>query len=450
MITEFSTESAKTVQQWGDYLFYSSQASGFENIMAVEIETGEKYQISSRINGVVKPFVGVYGGKRVLLYGEYDTGETINLVQQELDQKKWIPWNDMQKKVFVYYGDKGHIEGPMGRNLSQINLESKNYTGEDIQDYSTARSKLNVHSWGVNAGGLFESLIQVSAQSTDVMSTMDISLGGEYYINEHSPGAFFSINWTQFYPNISWDNRYRHREIDNEMMHDISSAITLSFPLNLNQDIWSHTLKPYIGSSLKSQISPDEANFTNLSIPLFYGLNWSLTLPGSYRSLRPLFGFRENFYFEHNPIKDSNYFLSSSSTVFLPGGLNNTGLSLTGTYEQQTGDYSSRVIFSRGYKAEIMNTMYQIKGNYYFPIAYPDLALSSIAYIKRLRGNLFYDYTVLDNDSSEPESFKSVGAELLIDFTAFNLKILPLNLGIRYSWLIEQEEPMIQFILMDQ
>ena len=117
--------------------------------------------------------------------------------------------------------------------------------------------------------------------------------------------------------------------------------------------------------------------------------------------------------------------------------------------ENQTGNYSSRVLFSRGYEADTAGQLYQFKGNYAFPLFYPDLALGSFSYIKRIKGNLFYDYTGLYENKTEQGRFQSVGAELSMDFTALNFKNLPLNMGVRFSWLIEEEKPVVEFMFMN-
>jgi hypothetical protein len=449
LVTDFSMESIKTVRPWGDYILYSSERSGFENIMAVNLSSKEIYQVSSRVNGTVKPFTGVYGGESVLLYGEFATGGVLRLVLQELNPEKWISEENMNPQPFVYYGDKGHVEGPADWNLDRVNAEAKVYTEKDIQDFSLAGSKFNVHSWGLGRSESYDSRLQIYVKSTDLMGTMNWTLGGEYDTNENSPGAFFNMTWSQFYPNISWNNSYMYREIDSDKAHDLSSGLTLSFPFNLSRDIWYHELTPYAGSSIQYLIPSGSGDDGDLTAPVNYGLDWISALPGSSRSLNPLLGFSEKLYFEHNPLQDENYFLSSRSTLYLPGGIRNTSLALTGTYENQTGGYSSRVLFSRGYKALSMDQLYQIKGSYSFPIVYPDLALGSFAYVKRLRGNLFYDYTGLNDTIADPQTFQSVGMEFSMDFTALNFKHMPLDIGVRFSWLIEEEKPVIEFMLMD-
>jgi hypothetical protein len=55
--------------------------------------------------------------------------------------------------------------------------------------------------------------------------------------------------------------------------------------------------------------------------------------------------------------------------------------------------------------------------NYRFPIAYPDLGLGSLAYIKRVKGGIFADYqNIHKHREISPKSF---GAYLSLDFNAF-------------------------------
>lgn len=449
LLTEFSAENIKSVRPWGEYVLYSSPLSGLENIMAVHISSGEKFQITSRINGTIKPFTDIQNGSHVLYYEENTPGGSLHIARQELNPENWISEKAMTPLPFVYYGDKGHVEADAGWNLERVNREANIYTGEDIQDYSLPGSKFNIHSWGIGRVEDFDSRLQVYVKSNDILDTMEWTLGGEYDYNDNSPGAFFNLKWTQLYPNISWNNSYRYREIDSSMSHDLSTALDLSFPINLNRDIWYHSLLPYTGSSLQTWIDKRGVQDSNLTVPLYYGMNWISALPGSSRSLNPKLGINEQLYFEHNPLQNSEYFFSNRLTLYLPGGIRNTSLMLSCNVENQTGNYSSRVLFSRGYEADTAGQLYQFKGNYAFPLFYPDLALGSFSYIKRIKGNLFYDYTGLYENKTEQGRFQSVGAELSMDFTALNFKNLPLNMGVRFSWLIEEEKPVVEFMFMN-
>ncbi|OQY34914.1 MAG: hypothetical protein B6241_03275 [Spirochaetaceae bacterium 4572_59] len=447
MLTDFSMEKIKNIHPWGDYILYSSDYSGFENIMAIRISTAEKFQISSRLQGVAKPLVGSYKGEEVLLYSEFAQGNSSNLVVQSLSVTDWIPEEDITTLSFVYYGENNVTKGSSLWNLERISNEAKTYSTEDIDDYSLLKGNLNVHSWSF-VGVEDSETLSLELQSTDIMNTLNWTLGASYNVNEDARGANLDFIWSQFYPVISMSNEYWYREVESKDSHDLSSTFSVAFPFNLSRDIWVNTVSPSAGVGVDAIIDAENSGDPDTDIPVYYGFDWSSYLPGSYRSLNPIFGISQSFYYEHNPMQDSDHFFSGVSTFYLPGGLNNS-LSLKGTYENQRGYYSSRTLFSRGYDEEEKENLYQFKADYAFPIVYPDAALGSFFFLKRLRGNLFYDYTALYEDWSDQSNYQSVGAELNLDFTAMNMKVLPLSLGLRFSWLIEENEPQVSFLLMD-
>ena len=79
--------------------------------------------------------------------------------------------------------------------------------------------------------------------------------------------------------------------------------------------------------------------------------------------------------------------------------------------------------------------------NYHFPLLYPDGGWASIAYILRIRSNLFYDEThVKDffrNGNTFKTDFRSAGSEVYFDTKWWNE--LPLTFGIRYSYLLDED-----------
>ncbi len=447
MIRDFSRDNIKRIRVWGDHLIYASDRSGLENIMALNLKTAEEFQISSRHNGVANPLVA--GGR--VFYSEFGEGGSLSLVSQELQPDSWIPEEDIKVLPFLYYAEEpaGFDSGDRTA-LEEIESRAKVYGDEDVRDYSLAAGKFNVHSWGFSGDSAQQSLA-LSIQSSDIMGTTEWSLGGEYDVDDEEFGTFFNLSWYQFYPVISWNNNYRFREIADRDFHDVDSTLFLSFPFDLSRDIWYHSVTPYAGAGIEAVIDADDTGKRAHDFPVVYGLDWISALPGSFRSLAPLFGIQESLYFEHNPGQDSDRFFSQSSTLYLPGAFRNQSLQLGSSYENRKGDYSSRVFFSRGYDKEERDQLLQLKANYEFPIAYPDLAMGSFAYIKRLRGALFYDYTTVydrANRFAEGDDYRSVGAELNMEFTALNFKYLPLSVGVRWSWLIEEEEYKVDILLM--
>lgn len=75
--------------------------------------------------------------------------------------------------------------------------------------------------------------------------------------------------------------------------------------------------------------------------------------------------------------------------------------------------------------------MFQYGINYQFPICYPDWGMAQLLYFKRIRSNLFYDYTFTTDKYSWHNTYTSLGVEIFSDMRWWNQ--LSLSLGFRYS-----------------
>jgi hypothetical protein len=82
---------------------------------------------------------------------------------------------------------------------------------------------------------------------------------------------------------------------------------------------------------------------------------------------------------------------------------------------------------------------------YSLPIAYPDLAIGPILYCKRLSTNLFYDYGRIKFNENY-YGYSSVGFDLNANLNFFGI-ILPFEMGLRCSYLIEKKSYAIEFLL---
>src|SRR5207302_4487590 len=120
-------------------------------------------------------------------------------------------------------------------------------------------------------------------------------------------------------------------------------------------------------------------------------------------------------------------------------------LVLNGAFQQKDSlnqhSFSNNFPFSRGYTSENLYRMTKWGVNYHFPLFYPDAGFGNILYFLRIRANLFYDHThVTDfftNRKIFTADFKSAGTEIFFDTKWWNQ--LPLSLGFRYSYLLDQD-----------
>lgn len=129
-------------------------------------------------------------------------------------------------------------------------------------------------------------------------------------------------------------------------------------------------------------------------------------------------------FFKHNAFKftfdQDKQKATNNSYRFLPIQLNPTGYT-----------------FSRGYQYESVPEYSKFTGNYLFPVAYPDLNLWGVYYLRRAFMNAFFDSTLIDSGAKE-FTYNSTGLELELESKFF--RILPINFGFRYIYKLSDSQ----------
>jgi hypothetical protein len=79
--------------------------------------------------------------------------------------------------------------------------------------------------------------------------------------------------------------------------------------------------------------------------------------------------------------------------------------------------------------------------NYHLPLLYPDAGVANILYLSRIRGNLFYDDTHVNDFFANARrfvaNFRSTGAEIFFDTKWWNEA--EVSFGLRYSHLLDED-----------
>ncbi len=135
----------------------------------------------------------------------------------------------------------------------------------------------------------------------------------------------------------------------------------------------------------------------------------------------------------------------ANATLYLPGFLTNHNIVINTAYLKKDTigqlNFSSSFPFSRGYQAENLHEMIKWGANYHLPLFYPDAGFANIVYFLRIRANLFYDHTRVNdfftNGRPFSANFRSTGAELYFDTKWWNEASV--NFGIRYSYLLDND-----------
>ncbi|HEX9934511.1 MAG TPA: hypothetical protein VGB38_04880, partial [bacterium] len=129
----------------------------------------------------------------------------------------------------------------------------------------------------------------------------------------------------------------------------------------------------------------------------------------------------------------------SRAALYLPGLAKHHGFSCLAAWEEQKPEnywFATSFLFSRGYGTVFHEQFAYASASYTFPMLYPDFALGSLLYLKRVKGRLFYDYT-LGMDGGAKQFYRSIGVDIGFETHFFNMLFLSLDLGVRWVHRIE-------------
>ena len=146
------------------------------------------------------------------------------------------------------------------------------------------------------------------------------------------------------------------------------------------------------------------------------------------------------------PVQNANgYQFMANGNLYFPGFAKTHSIVLNGALLRKDSinqiSFSSGFPFSRGYQSVNFYQMYKWGVNYHFPIAFPDKGFGNIAYLLRVRANLFYDDTEVkdfySNKTPYSATFRSTGTEITFDTKWWNE--VNISFGVRYSRLLDDD-----------
>ncbi len=129
----------------------------------------------------------------------------------------------------------------------------------------------------------------------------------------------------------------------------------------------------------------------------------------------------------------------------------------SGWQKQDPGQYYlaiNRIDFPRGYTSAISAEIKTFSADYALPLAYPDWSIEPVIYLKRIRADLFYDWShgrkfSQGKDKVYTGIYQSTGAEILVDFHAGRI-IFPFIAGIRMGYLFTKDRMFTEFLFRIQ
>lgn len=429
---------------YGDFVLFSGSYNGKADIYAIDTRGGGILQVTSVSYGAYKPVISP-GGKK-LAFTNY-TADGYRLAVMDMDKALLSPVSrerEYSLNLFRAF-ENGQDFVFQSQNVPQKEYESKTY--------QKGLNLFNFHSWGpisINADNQ-EAKPGLQLVSQNLLSSSFTSLGWEYDLNEESGRFYLDYSYQGAYPVIDLTVDYATRkqkyisEEGNEYeLRWFETGInpSLRIPLDLTQGRWFRSLQPSVGMTYSNvrmaDDMPVEFQFENI-LSLDYGIYFSQTYKTALRDLQPRWGQVLVLNYRQTPIKLENFgngkTFAAQGILYLPGLLKHHGIRLYGGYQERSGEviYSALVNLPRGLSGISFDKILSAKVDYVFPIFYPDWRLGPIAYFKRFKARLFYDFYFSGPNLSEL-SDQTAGIDLTTDVHLFSM-LAPFEIGARAVYL---------------
>ena len=475
-----------------DYLYFSSPINGIDNIYAIQISTGKRYQITKSKYGAYSPAISASG--KQLLYANHSV-DGLNAVTMPLDRSTWISNENIKDRNIRLIDPIVEQEG-----LSNLMGEVPN-TKYESKKYSKIGHMFNLHSWGPLLQNNVNSM-EIGVFSKDVLSTTKTYLGYTYDVIEGTGFANAKLSYQGWFPVIDFEFEYGERNSSGYKWDETTTNAGIRIPLNLTNSKYFENLTisnsvgiRQISNFERSSGNPggrdltfdvpvrDQNNNVIDSIKVYqvdiqeldngemifndFEISYSSLLKLSKRNIRSRWG--QSFVFKQlntisgdfsgatTGIRGVLYFPSPfqliAKKLFVNHSLNFRFGYQKKSIEPDINNYSFRnVIFKpRGFSYPTEESFKTFVTNYEFPLLYPDLSIGPFLFIKRVKANLFFDYgqdnvvqyvytTESFNDfkpddlvisGSLASDYISYGAELTFDFNIMRFPV-DFEMGVRF------------------
>lgn len=436
-------------------LIFESGLNGTNNIYYLDTRTAQPYQLTTSRFGAFTPTLSEDG--KNLLFSDYYT-RGYRLASQHLDSLTANPVDFTQPYRFTL--------AETLKEQEQFNLDTAQLKEIEFKPkrYYRALNLIKVHSWTpfyYDVSDLinldfddFSSVIKPGATliSQNSLNTA-IAQAGWYYSKGYHHGKL-SFTYAGWYPVIDLDVDYGGKAIDILWNEDKSSLVGrktgrnqaeveahIYVPFNLTSNHYTRGIQPaityyYTNDRYQQQHSGKLRNFQYI-LPEVRIYNYRRM---SHRDILPKWGYQLRLQHLSTLFNSENYgkLYAARLTTYSPGIFANNGVMLRFGYQYQSVDdkalYVPKQLLNepRGYNyAVATRQQVELKADYSFSIFCPDLSIGPIAYIQRLRSNIFYDATF--NQTHKGMSWKtynSYGIDFIIDWKAIQSDF-PIATGIR-------------------
>ncbi|NLJ06707.1 MAG: hypothetical protein GX437_03445 [Sphingobacteriales bacterium] len=428
-----------------NYIIYESPYSGVDNLYAIDIQTGKRYQITNCMLAGVNASLSDDESKMLFLeYSEYG----YNIAEIAVNPATWKPIEDVQVRETRYF--EPMIEQEQGRNI----FEGETGIPETVYpetDYHQSAHLLNVHSWtflpSVKSGSF-------SLTSNDLLNTTGINLFANYN-RDKTWSTGFSLSYNRFYPLFTLSAERNRRNSNGNLWNEKDLTAGVDIPLFNNRGAWQRFAMLSLSSGVRQVDGRTDVDsfdaFNGRFIPLNASFQISNTKSSAQRDVDSRWSQSLTIHYSRSLFSDQlvgNIFSLQSAFNF-PGMAKSHVITIEADFEKhhhETYWFASNVNFVRGYTYERQDNFRRFSVNYHFPVLYPDLPIGALFYLKRVRSAVFYDHGA-GSFQGNSTLYRSAGFDINFDFNILNLPF-EFNAGIRVPYLFDENQWTLRLLFL--
>ena len=440
--------------QNNDNLLFISTKSGVANVHSINLNTGSEHQITSVPFGVSN--LSVTDNNSVLFNSYSANGDLI--AKQHIEHFKLIsPIKPDDFYTSYLSNDKANIQN-----------QEPSYTPFESSKYHKFYHLFNIHSWvplGLNVDNI-EANPGFTFASQNLLNSMVSTFGYEYRMNEQTSRYYANFSYKGWYPIIDFDVEYEdragltHNSSHDQMRYTFNSTnfgLNIIQPLNLTKGKYSNYIQPSAGIYIQhlgaNASTPSHFPSGETYTATRYRLYMHHKLKKGVRDIETRWGQSLDLNVRDTPfdLLQRSIIVSAAAQLYFPGFMKHhtARFYIAGQMKDSYNFvFNDLILFPRGYSNIYSDNYLSFRFDYIFPIFYPDFSLGSLAYFKRLKAAVFFDYgtgNYYQNMLDMPLEHQSVGIDLTTDLH-FLRHMAPFEIGLRSAYLSNDQSLYFQLL----
>jgi len=390
----------------GDNIVFNAHLSGIDNLYEVNPHNKQISALSASKYGAFN--ASLISGEKTILFNDYGvTG--YNVVKAPLEPRP-VP-----EGHFVYFIDSlKHTSGNVFKNIATETFQSK--------PYRPLAHLFNFHSLSPFLDDNDDPGLQLT--STDLLSTFDFYGGVKYNSSLRKAEYQGGFAFKALYPILSAG--YKNRPVTafyklNNTIHQAGwreNYLNAKIGLPLSVTSFNHSYV-FLGEVSTSYTRRNLTDFDAKSIrstipfPMSYTFGFTHVIRAAERDINPRFAQTFNLKYAHRPFDHvvNGKLFAFQSGFYFPGVAANHTFSMGFNYQQANGVFLAHTEIPTVYgyvqikaRSLLHNTLLF---NYRFPLAFPDVEIGPLAYIRNIRGGLFSHYENIGKETNlfQPKTF---------------------------------------------